>query len=110
MNKCIGCGSLLQSIDKNKEGYVDEKNKKYCYRCFRIRNYGEYSKSLKTNEDYEKILDDINKTNDLVVLLIDVFSIQDVNKILNHLNNDILLVLSKRDVLPKSLYEEKLLN
>ena len=29
MNKCIGCGSLLQSIDKNKEGYVDEKNKKY---------------------------------------------------------------------------------
>lgn len=110
MNKCIGCGSLLQSIDKNKEGYVDEKNKKYCYRCFRIRNYGEYSKSLKTNEDYEKILDNINKTNDLVVLLIDVFSIQDVNKILNHLNNDILLVLSKRDVLPKSLYEEKLLN
>lgn len=110
MNKCIGCGALLQSIDKNKEGYVAEKNKKYCYRCFRIRNYGEYSKSLKTNEDYEKILDNINKTNDLVVLLIDVFSIQDVNKILNHLNNDILLVLSKRDVLPKSLYEEKLLN
>ena len=25
IKKCIGCGSLLQTIDKNKEGYVSNK-------------------------------------------------------------------------------------
>lgn len=109
MNKCLGCGAILQNENKEKEGYVDNLDKDFCYRCFRIRNYGEYSKSFKTNDDYEIILKEIGKTNDLVVLVIDLFNIQSIENILKYLNNDILLVLSKRDVLPSSLYEEKLL-
>lgn len=110
MNKCIGCGAILQNENKEKEGYVDNIDKDLCYRCFRIRNYGEYSKSLKSNEDYISILKQISTTNCLVVLVVDLFNIQDVEGILKYLNNDVLLVLSKRDILPKSLYEEKLLN
>ena len=28
MNKCIGCGSILQDTDKNKDGYVLDINDK----------------------------------------------------------------------------------
>ena len=42
MNKCIGCGSILQDTDKNKDGYVLDINNKLCQRCFRIRYYNEY--------------------------------------------------------------------
>lgn len=110
MNKCIGCGAILQNENKEKDGYVDNIDKALCYRCYRIRNYGEYSKSLKSNEDYISILKQISTTNCLVVLVVDLFNIQDVEEILKYLDNDVLLVLSKRDILPKSLYEEKLLN
>lgn len=110
MNKCIGCGAILQNENKEKDGYVDNIDKALCYRCYRIRNYGEYSKSLKSNEDYISILKQISATNCLVVLVVDLFNIQDVEEILKYLDNDVLLVLSKRDILPKSLYEEKLLN
>lgn len=110
MTKCMGCGAILQDKDKEQDGYVDNLKKEYCYRCFRIRNYGEYSKTIRTNDDYEIILKEIGKTNDLVVLVIDIFNIQNIENILKLLSNDILLVLSKRDVLPSSLYEEKLLS
>lgn len=110
MNKCIGCGALLQDNDCNKEGYIKDINKELCNRCFRIRNYGEYEISNKTNADYIPILKEIDKTNDLVVLVLDLFNVQNIDNICEYLNNDILLVLTKRDVMPSSLYEEKLLN
>lgn len=110
MNKCIGCGVLLQDHDYKKEGYTKNLKKDLCIRCFRIKNYGEYEVSNKTNEDYIPILKQIDTTNDLVVLVLDLFNVQNIDDICKHLNNDILLVLTKRDVMPASLYEEKLLN
>ena len=36
IKKCLGCGVLLQTIDINKEGYVDNIEKEVCERCFKL--------------------------------------------------------------------------
>ena len=111
MNKCIGCGATLQTNDKNEIGYVTNIENKLCERCFRIRNYGEYKQVVKSNNDFIKILKEINKTKDLVVLVIDIFNLnENLDVIKENITNDILLVVTKRDILPKSVKDEKILN
>jgi hypothetical protein len=95
MNKCIGCGDLSE--------------KALCERCFRIKNYNDYKVVSKTNNDFIPILKSIDKSS-LVVLVVDLFNIPDLSIFRKYLKNDILLVLTKRDLLPKTLYEEKILN
>ncbi len=110
MNKCIGCGSILQTEDSNKQGYTKNINNTLCERCFRIKHYNDYKLISKDNNDFIKILTNINK-NDLVVLVVDLFNIPRELEILNkYLNNNILLVLTKRDILPLSVYDVNLLN
>ena len=108
MNKCIGCGAVLQSNDVSKEGYI-KNNGNLCERCFRIKHYNEYKQVSKTNEDFIPILKDINNTKDLVVLVLDLFNLpENLDIITNNINNEILLVLTKRDILPKSIYDENI--
>lgn len=110
--KCIGCGATLQIDDIDKDGYVKPQNydvSTLCERCFKIRNYGEYKQVNKTNNDFLPILDEINKTDDLVLLVVDLFNINNGIELLKkHVSNKILLVLTKRDILPLSVYDEKL--
>lgn len=111
MNKCLGCGSILQTDNPNLPGYVKDINSKLCERCFKIKNYGEYKPVIKEEEEFINLLETINKTNDLVILVCDLFNFNPNLDLINqYLKNDILLVLTKRDLLPVSLYEEKLLN
>lgn len=112
--KCNGCGVCLQTNNPEEIGYVKEENlvkSNLCERCFRIKNYGDYKMVSKSNEDYLKILNEINKTNDLVVLVIDTFLLSnDLYNLSKIITNPVLIVLSKRDVLPKSIYEQKILD
>ena len=111
--KCSGCGAIFQSLDSNLEGYIKEENitkSDICERCFRIKNYGDYKFINKNNIDFINILKNINLTNDLVVLVIDLFSInKDIVNITKYLKNDILLVFTKKDILPLKVSDEKLL-
>lgn len=110
MSKCIGCGIELQNNDKTKLGYTTNIEKSLCERCFRIENYGEYKKVTKDNNEYINILKEINKTKDLVILVLDIFNLtENINVIKENINNDILLVITKRDILPKSVHDEKLI-
>ena len=97
MNKCKGCGTLIDNND-------------LCERCFRIKHYNDYKVVSKTNNDFIPILENINKTNDLVLLVVDLFNIDNLSLIRKYLKNDILLVLTKRDLLPKSVSFDKLYN
>lgn len=110
--KCNGCGAILQVNDVNKDGYVKAENydiSTLCERCFKIRNYGEYKQVNKTNNDFLPILEEINKTNDLVLLVVDLFNISNGIELLQqYISNRVLLVLTKRDILPLSVYDEKL--
>lgn len=105
MNKCIGCGSILQDTDKNKDGYVLDINNKLCQRCFRIRYYNEYKNTIRDNNDYLKILDSINN-DDLVVYVTSLLDIR-----LDYIDSfkNVIVVLTKRDILPKSVKDEKLI-
>lgn len=105
MNKCIGCGSILQDTDKNKDGYVLDINNKLCQRCFRIRYYNEYKNTIRDNNDYLKILDSINN-DDLVVYVTSLLDIR-----LDYIDSfkNVIVVLTKRDILPKSVKDERLI-
>lgn len=110
MNKCVGCGSVLQSKNIDKEGYTKNINNELCERCFRIKHYSDYKLISKDNNDFINILTNINKDS-LVVLVVDLFNIPKNLEILNkYLNNEILLVLTKRDILPLSVYDVNLIN
>lgn len=105
MNKCLGCGVLLQTTDKYKLGYTTTIDKKLCYRCFRLKHYGEYLSVPLSNNDYQKIINNI-KDSSLIVYLADLLTL-DLSKIPN--SKKVLLVLTKRDILPKSIKDEKII-
>lgn len=112
--RCIGCGALLQTEDKNRSGYVPasvlQKNMKtgelYCQRCFRLRHYNEVQDIELTGDDFRNMLDEIAGEDALVVNLVDLFDfngsvIPGLHRSVGH--NSVLLVANKVDLLPKSL-------
>jgi len=105
-NKCIGCGIELQDKDKNLDGYVSSNDYRLCERCFRIKNYGQNKVVISSNDDYLKIMDKITD-NDLVVYVSSLLTLN-----LDYVNRfkNIILVLTKRDILPKSVKNEKIVN
>lgn len=108
---CIGCGAVLQDKNSSEIGYVTELEKELCERCFQIRHYNKYQVVEKTNQEYENILKKIANTDDLVVFVVDVLHInKKIKEVLDFFKQDILLVLTKRDLLPKVIYEQRLLD
>lgn len=109
--KCQGCGVTLQNIDNNKIGYTDNLDFLLCKRCFRIKHYNDYQKVIKDNKKYEEILSEINKTNDLVLYIVDITNFnENINYIRKYINNPTILVLNKRDLLPLSIKDNKIIN
>ena len=112
IKKCSGCGAIFQSSDQLKDGYIEKE--KYdtdliCRRCFRLKHYNEYSMTTKDNEDYIKILSSIK--NDLVIYVVDIFNLNhDMDMIFKYVNSNIILVMTKKDILPKSVQEYKLID
>ena len=110
MKKCLGCGIELQNENILANGYTPNLENDFCMRCFKVKNYGE-NMTINTNqEEYINILNSISKTNDLVIYVVDVLNIgENLDSIKENLKNDIILVLNKKDVLPRSVKEEKII-
>lgn len=108
--KCLGCGVQLQDENVLQEGYTTSMDNDICQRCFRMKNYGEYKKVTKSNEEYLSILKNVGKTKDLVLYITDLLNIEkDIESIREYIPNKMILVLNKKDVLPKSVKEQKLI-
>ena len=112
--KCLGCGSVLQSDSVNKEGFVklsvyDKSD--YCERCFKIMHYGEYS-VLDKKIDTDGIIRNINSDKIAsVAFLIDALNInENIKKYINKFRNNKYILVTKKDVLPKSLKEKKVIS
>lgn len=106
---CTGCGVRLQDENILLEGYTSSLENTLCSRCFRMKNYGEYQVVTKSNEEYLQILKSVDETKDLVLYMVDLLNIsKDITQIRSVLNNHMILVLTKRDVLPKSVKDEKI--
>ena len=105
MIKCLGCGVELQDTNPDKDGYVIDIEKRLCERCFIIKNYGQSKLIKKTNVDYMRIIDNI-RDNDIVVYVSSLLTLN-----LDYLNKfkQVILVLTKRDVLPKSVKDSKII-
>ena len=106
MKKCIGCGTVLQYSDKSKLGYTENSDNVLCERCFRLKNYGTYQSVTFTNDDYLKILDSIPKTS-YVLYVADSLTLDciQIEKFKN-----VILVITKKDILPKSVKREKIIS
>ena len=104
--KCIGCGIVLQDENSMLDGYVSKNDYRLCERCFKIKNYGQNKVVVTGNEDYLKIFDSIN-SNDLVVYVSSLLTLN-----LDYVNRfkNVILVLTKRDIMPKSIKNEKIVN
>ncbi len=110
VKKCLGCGVTLQDQNILQEGYTTSLENDYCQRCFRMKNYGDYQVVTKSNEEYLEILKTVGKTKDLVLYITDLLNLEDdFKKIREILPNKMILVLNKKDVLPKSVKEKKLI-
>ena len=115
---CYGCGQILQCEDETQAGYVPDKvletkENILCQRCFKLQHYNTNSEIQLVEEDYIAILKNIGHENALLVYVLDIFNfeaslIKDLNKYLG--NNKILVLANKRDLIPSSVKDEKLLN
>ena len=105
MNKCLGCGVVLQNENPEALGYVSKEHS-LCKRCFRLKHYNEYEQVAKTNDEYLKIINSIDD-NSLVVYVTSILNLNITN--LEKFKN-VFLVVTKKDILPKSIKDEKIIS
>lgn len=109
--KCKGCGAVLQYEDKNMIGYSPKEDAEFCQRCFRIKHYDDVVINMQQGIDSDAILSKVAKMDALVLWIVDIFDFEaNIIKGMNrHLaGKDIVLVATKRDLLPDSVGNEKL--
>lgn len=109
--RCIGCGVELQQKDKTAVGYTPKLEADYCQRCFRIQHYDDVTISMKTGIDPDVVLRQIEQKDALVLWVVDLFDFEAnmIPGINRHLiGKDIIMIATKRDLLPDTLGDQKL--
>lgn len=108
---CIGCGSILQSTNKEKNGYIRKdkiENSKYCERCYKIINYNQ-KQTTKLDITNEEIIKEINSKSHLTFYFVDLLNINsETTNTYNQIKTPKILIISKRDIIPKYLKESKI--
>ncbi|GEL03915.1 ribosome biogenesis GTPase YqeH [Rummeliibacillus sp. G93] len=117
MPQCIGCGTTIQTEDKNAPGYAPaatlEKEEIICQRCFRLKNYNELQPVSLTDDDFLRILNGLGTQKGLIVKIVDIFDfngswLPGLHRFVG--NNPVLLIANKADLLPKSVKKQKVIN
>ncbi len=111
--KCEGCGIIKQIKDEQKIGFCKNVEQKLCQRCYQIKNYNKLPTTKLENEEFDKLLLEVGKTNKLILWILDTADlegsyIKNIEKYLK--KNKVILVGNKVDLLPKSLSEKKIKN
>lgn len=111
--KCSGCGAILQSENKNYKGYIPENkitDSNYCERCFQIIHYNKKTVTELENIN-EYIKDEVNKKAKYVYFLLDFINInQETINTYHNINVPKTLIISKTDIIPKSIKEHVITN
>lgn len=109
--KCIGCGALLQYTYPSMEGYVKKEvyeKSKYCERCFKIKHYGKLD-VIEIKKDFLSMIKNIRNSQCGIIYLIDLLNLSNINKeYISHLEEDDIILLTKKDILPKSVKDKKI--
>lgn len=118
-NKCIGCGAALQTIDKQKMGYINpdilysEPTELLCERCFNLKHYNKCIDVFINEKDFQKNIDKIKKDDGLIVNIVDLFDLEgtlvyDIRKLFP--DNRIIMVCNKYDLFLKSTNVNRIKN
>ncbi len=112
---CHGCGYKLQTADEDKLGYINKINETkdylYCKRCFEMIFKNKAPQTFLKDEDYWDLFKNIVQEDELYVLIIDIFNIEGsiINQMIELLKNkNVLIVLNKKDLLPKLVKDNKI--
>ena len=111
MTVCKGCGVTLQYDHSELTGYTPKKDSLYCERCFRLIHYGDLTVSMRKGIDSHLVMEEIEKQDGLIVWVIDLFDFESnmIKGLAKRLENrDIILVATKRDLLPKAVSNQKI--
>lgn len=109
-NKCVGCGVELQINHPEELGYTNSLDSTYCKRCYRIKHYGDHASLKKHSVSSDKVFEAVNQIEGTILLVIDVTDIDSglFTGIQRHLaNRDFIIVLTKWDLLPKTVSKQK---
>lgn len=109
---CKGCGVKLQNEDPQAIGYTPSLDAPYCQRCFKLRHYGDVTINMQQGIATEQTLKKINDLEGVVFWTVDLFNLE--SNLISRLNRrlpgkKIIMVLTKRDVLPQTLSDAKIL-
>ena len=107
VDKCLGCGAIIQTDNPNEKGYIDKdvymkrKADFFCKRCFALRHYNRDFEYPFNNEMYQKNIAKIKKDNGLIVYVIDLFDLEgslidNINQIFK--TDKVIIVLNKVDL------------
>ncbi len=112
-HKCTGCGITLQIDDKTKVGYANKIDADLCQRCYRLKNFNETPDVMLEDEVFINILKTIAAKKELIVWVVDLFDfngsyMRKVKEIIK--KNPTILVGNKRDLLPKAVNDQKLID
>lgn len=109
MNRCIGCGAILQSEDQNKVGYIPKekiKTEALCERCFRLVHYNDLKQVVLPTND---LLDVINTQGNYAFFLADLLNMnQEVFETFQKIKIPKTFIVSKIDYIPKYIKKEKI--
>ena len=101
--KCVGCGAVLQVLDEKKMGYTKSLEMDYCMRCFRLKHYHEKN-DVAVVIDQARIIQTVNKDKGIVFFFIDILNVYEENLVyFRKITKPKILVISKIDVLPKTI-------
>lgn len=109
--RCIGCGAVLQTEDKNRIGYTPKEDSAYCQRCFRLIHYDDLMISMKNGIDPDQVLDAIAETEGSVLYVADLFDFEAgmIPGLIRKIGDrDIVLACTKRDLLPDTVSHDKI--
>ncbi len=110
--KCKGCGIPLQFDDKQALGYTPKATSDYCQRCFRLTHYDDVMISMSEGIEEADVLNTAMQMNSMVVWVLDCIDMEAgiLQGMRRHLlGKDVLLVLTKCDLLPLTTTSEKLI-
>lgn len=98
INTCAGCGKSVDIVES------------LCERCFKLKHYGQFEHEQIDENLFEDIINKVNN-HDLVLYLIDTLNFYVDNNLLKQLKTktNVVLVLTKGDVLPRSVKFSKII-
>jgi 30S ribosome assembly GTPase len=108
---CKGCGVRLQTSDPNGKGYSGKSDAELCKRCYRLTHYGEYKSSSEVLIETETLLKKLSSMDALFLWVIDLFHLEEsmIDGLIRHLpQKDIIVVATKRELLPATLSQHKI--